>query len=274
MHIGFICHSKEGTISPSDHLYCKALLAEGATVETVSWRATSPEALSSFDGCVVRSIAANDQEYVAFASWISRARMSGVTFANPSNVILWSQNRFAHGGLPNLGNDFLAGHACKNLPGWHTASLVSSHKAKKIQCAMHSVTCRAGSSQLLGQDVIDYSLDVPGCVISSASNENHTVRAQSFFWVNETCTHSVIASGTGQLSWQRTSMPDNAKAIVTELLEWIGQPVLYMKINGFSDGNHFLCTGLELCEPDLFLHHAIDAAEKFASSTLTYFNDT
>lgn len=277
MQIAIITCSTHPELSPSNALYRQALIKRGADVSCVPWNRTSSEEMTAFDLCVFRQSWDYQDDPAGFAAWVSNCRRVGTRFANDPDIILWNNDKRTLTALSKLGVE---------VPWMRGILQASELDIQGLPARMVIKPAFGGSGigvRLCGKDELldtlqDALAEAPGrpFIIQDYLPEI-TEGEWSLTFVDGQITHGVRkrpASGEFRVNGrfkpliERVDPPASMRAATDAILNHLGPDILYGRLDGVMRGDRFICTELELTDPDLHFEWCEPAADQLAEATL------
>ena len=266
-------------LSASNQAYLQALEAAGAEVDCLAWNVAPIAAFHDYDVVVLRQTWDYQVDAAGFAAWLSRLAMDGVALHNPAPVAIWNNDKRTITELAEAGFDVPAtadldrheiGEAASRIGG-ETFVLKPAYggggvgvrlaKRQELSAALEEAQTEAPGRPFMLQEFLpeidqgEWSLSFSGGAFSHAVVK---IPRRGEFRVNNRF------SPESRLAEPPAGVAESAAAILAS----IPAPLLYARVDGVLRAGRFICTELELCDPDLHLHMAPGSAERLAAATL------
>ena len=267
--------------SPSNRLYIEALLARGVEVVTPSWNTDPLSAFLECDLVVLRQTWDYQMDAAGFASWLSAIDFSGGRIVNPAAAAIWNNDKrsltwFGARGFaipktadldstkPEEAMAAVGGDRFVIKPayggGGYGVRLAEAHEiAEVIDAAAREMPGRPMMLQEYLPEIADGEWDLT-YIGGALSHAVHKVPMQGEFRVNNRFEPSV----------QCAAPPPFVADTAAEILHAVPLPVLYARIDGIVKDAGFVCTEVELTDPDLHFEHCPEAADTLAEKTLAW----
>lgn len=266
-------------LSESNKAYANALCEQGADVEVLPWNRSPQEGFCNSDLVVLRQTWDYQNDPGGFAAWASRLQTLGARIENAPELAIWNNDKRTIRELSNAGVEIPETWPIEDETPCEAATAMDAEKL-----VLKPAFGGSGVGVILcGRDTFEEGLleakkKAPGrpfiaqrflpeiadgewkltCIDGEIAVGYHAVPAPGEFRINSRFNPTTDVK----------TPPLEAEAAVEKILSWIGVPLLYCRIDGVMRGDSFICTELELTDPELHLHLVPDAAEKLAAATL------
>jgi glutathione synthase/RimK-type ligase-like ATP-grasp enzyme len=274
--IAFATYDKGPEIDP-DGPASDILRSRGFTVERPAWDDPGVE-WPRFDAVVIRSTWDYHLKADRYAEWLRRLVTLGVRVFNPADVVLGNIDKRYLLDLADRGVEVVptvcvpAGdgrrlRAVLEGRGWAEAVVkpaVSAGARDTWRASLASADEERFAAQVRGEDTLvqEYMAEIEvgeWSLLFFGGEYSHAVRkrpAAGDFRVHQHLGGSTEAADPGP------ALIEQGRAV----LDHVGQPLVYARLDGVERGGRFVLMELEINEPYLFLGYAEGAAERFAAA--------
>lgn len=278
MRIGIAACEAFPTLSESNEYFRKSLIALGAEAPVLLW---NRDPLAAFLGCdlvVLRQTWDYQDDPGGFAAWMVRAESLGVRIEAPSSLAIWNNDKRTLTELQAQGISIPQTVAVTSRSYTEPISEIASDKiVLKPAFGGSGIGVSVCDRNRFGEAVSRLRSEVPGrpliaqeflpeiahgewkitCIGGQAALAIRAVPSAGEFRINSRFRpHIEIADP-----------PEPALAASQKLMNWVGTP-LCGRVDGVMRGNEFICTEVELTDPDLHLHYRPEIAAILAEKTL------
>lgn len=266
---------------PSNKIYIEALTSRGAEVITPSWNTDSHAAFLECDLIVLRQTWDYQADAAGFASWLSAIQLSGGRIANSPAAAIWNNDKRSLAWLGERGFAIPKTADLESIPletakatiggerfvikpayggGGYGVRLARAHElAEVVDAASAEVPGRPMMLQEYLPEIADGEWDLT-YIGGQLSHAVHKVPAQGEFRINNQFKPSV----------GRAVPPKFVIDTAVAILASIPTPLLYARIDGIVRDETFICTEVELTDPDLHFEYCPEAADLLAKRTLLW----
>ena len=279
MHLALATCRQYPELSDSNLLLRNALVEAGADVEILPWNAAPLARFGACDAVLVRQCWDYQDDAAGFAAWISRLDLMGGIVLNKPALCIWNNDKRHITELDALGvrtpatvsaDDVEA--ALDTLPGDRVVlkpafggSGVGVRLAARddVAAVLAEARAEAPGRPFMVQEFCpeiaegEWSLTLIGSRVDFAVRKRP---AAGEFRVN-TRYQPVVEVMTP---------PDAARAAAERLVAALGGGVYAARVDGVMRDGDFICTELELTDPDLHLHMVDAAARRLAHHVLDH----
>ena len=273
--------AKYPQLSASNAAFAAALQSKGCDVRVLSWNGAPIELFLDSDLILLRQTWDYQDDPGGFAAWVSRVSDLDGNIENPPRIAIWNNDKRTLSEVAGAGVPVPA--TCRVTPG-----------------GAAGIFCRVNSERVVlkpafgggGTGVRLCSEENFECQLRDAQSEapGRPFLAQAFLpeiaageW-KMTCiggrvafaVHAVPKPGEFRINsrfgpkMELARPPSDAIAAAEKILDWIGQPLICCRIDGVMRGADFICTELELTDPDLNLDFFDAGADLLAEATLEH----
>lgn len=281
MHrIAFVTSQPAPEIAPDDQLAVAILQSEGFTVEPAPWEDSSLP-WTEYSAVIIRSPWNYSHHSDAFADWLRFCQSTGVCLWNPAEVVLGNINKrylldFERNGFPIVPSAYMEAGSKVSLAeilqskGWEEAVVKPAISAGAFQ------TWRTSIAQAQGhQPRFEDQCQSGEVIIQPFLPEVVNQGELSLIYFNGEFSHCILkqpATGDFRVQPQHggTCRPIDPPPHLIEhgraILEFVGSPLLYARVDGILRDGQFLLMELEINEPNLFMQCSPEAPERFAAA--------
>jgi len=265
-------------LSPSNKAFQRALEAIGAQVTVLNWNEHSALDFLACDLTVLRQTWDYQNDPGGFAAWLVRLHAQGGQIEARPDLAIWNNDKRTLIELKDAG--FMIPITFRSVED----ALVG----RDDQGLMDKLVLKpAFGGDGVGVELTNYS-DVRTDAASLAQNLlGRPILVQEFLpeikdgeWkmtcINgkvELAVHSKPQPGEFRINSRFGPIidvlepPDAARSVAEKIMAYVGTP-LCARVDGVMRENTFVCTELELCDPDLHLHYAPEAANLLAEAAV------
>jgi len=278
MRIAIAACSTNPELSASNKTLRTALETIGAQVSVLNWNEHSASDFLSCDLTFLRQTWDYQEDPGGFAAWLIRLHAQGGQIEVRPDLAIWNNDKRTLLELRNAGIE---------IP----ATFSSVEEAVASQSDRRSIE-KYVLKPAFGGDGIGVELTSPSDLEASVTSfkENlpgRPIMVQEFLpeigdgeW-KMICIEGKVALAvcakprTGEFRINSrfgpiidaSEPPDAARSAAEKIMAFVGAP-LCARVDGVMRGDAFVCTELELCDPDLYLHYAPEVAKTLAEATL------
>jgi len=278
--IAFVTYSDSPKLTADDTRVASLLSQRNIQVEAVCWDTPHTD-WEQFEGIVLRSCW-NYHLYVSeFKSWIEQMAKQNRRLFNSSQVIAWNMDKtylevLSLAGIPIPPTHWLKKGEVVNLQSllaeknWQKVVVKPTVSASAYQTWLTSI-----ETALQDQPRLDVMLNAGGVMIQAFIEEVQTKGEWSLIFFNNRFSHAVLKrTRTNDFRVQQEyggtaaacTPPDFIRKQAQHIIDTIGQPLLYARVDGIEVNGAFLLMELELVEPALFLGETTENVMAFAEA--------
>ena len=277
VRVGFVTYSGAPTLTEDDRLAVAPLERLGYAVEPVVWSEDSWHG-AEFAVLILRSTWDYHKRPAAFKDWLRGREADGCVLWNPPPLVRWNMDKtylrdLHDAGVPVSPSVWLFGDEPANLAdllrrnGWARAVIKPTMSATAYQTWTTTVETAADD-----QLALDQMRDLGGILVQRFE-ESIANGEWSLLFFSGGFSHSVLKRPQPgdfrvQKEYGGTSEPAPAPRRVLTVAEQVLAQVrwswLYARVDLVDAVDGVRLMELEMLEPDLFLRHAPEAAERFA----------
>jgi glutathione synthase/RimK-type ligase-like ATP-grasp enzyme len=269
--VAIVTFERLPNLSPDDQLLLRELARLGLAVEAVIWSDGSVD-WSKFSSIVIRSCWDYHHRHEAFLEWLTKIEALGLSIWNRPNLIRWNIDKIYLRALQEKGVRIPAtvwvdqGNSVDvrevlRSQGWQRAVV-----KPRVSASGHR-TLLVGE-ELGRQKQIDQVFHVSGGLIQEFLDMVETEGEWSFLFFNKKYSHAVLKrpkSGEFRTqiehggSFDLAIPPRDYVEVAQIVINSIGGPLLFARVDGVPVAGKFTLMELELIEPYLFLSLAESA---------------
>lgn len=278
MRIAIVACATHPTLSASNQVFQNALEAEGAEVKVLNWNEHPASAFLSSDLICLRQTWDYQLDPGGFAAWLVGLQAHGANIHPPPHLAIWNNDKRTIAELQHEGFETPLTFSSAEQ------ALRSKHDLAQLETVVLKPAFGGDSEGVEMVDVAD--------MVSALDALNKKLPGRPFMvqeYLSEiadgewkmTCidgkvelaVHAIPPAGEFRTNSRFEPVvtvqepPDAARAAAEEIMDFVGMP-LCGRVDGVMRGDTFICTELELCDPDLHLHHDPDVAQKLAKATI------
>ncbi len=268
-------------LSISNSAYAAALRARGCDLRTLAWNAAPIEAFLDSDLILLRQTWDYQEDPGGFAAWVARVSYLKGNVESPAELAIWNNDKRSLSALGQSGVS--VPETCGLVPD-KPAEMFSRLNAEKIVLKPafggSGVGVRLCDEKNFESRLSEAQGEAPGRPFLAQSYLPEIAAGE---W-KMTCiggrvafaVHAVPSPGEFRINSRFDPVieiapaPTGAVVAAEKILTWLGRPLVSCRIDGVMRGDDFICTELELTDPDLNLHLFDGAAELLASATLEH----
>lgn len=280
--IALATYERVPSLAPDDQPLIGALASVGIDGEPAVWSDDSV-IWETYDGVVVRSCWDYHLRLGEFRAWLDRLDAGRVPVWNSPSLILWNSNKrylldLARRGVPTIPTRIVprGGHAA-------VESLVTAedwtHFVLKPAVSASGFETHALRAPFDAETraIVERVTSISDVLIQPFADEVQRDGEFSFTFIDGEFSHATIKRAnreTGEFRVQTehggsADTTDASRALVEQaahVLRALDEVPLYARIDGIARDEAFLLMELELIEPNLFLEHSPDAADRLAQA--------
>lgn len=278
--IAFVTYSNSPRLTADDATVAGILSRHNFQVEAVCW--DYPQAdWERFEAIVLRSCWNYHLHETAFKQWIGGIESRQKRLFNAPEVILWNIDKtylqgLAAAGIPVPPTQWLQKGDSVNLPhllvekNWKKAVVKPT-----VSASAHQTWLTSGETARQDQLTLDALLKAGGVMVQAFIEEVQTRGEWSLVFFNNRFSHAVLKRTHArdfrvQSEYGGTAMactpPEPLRRQAQRIMDIIGKPLLYARVDGIEVNGTFLLMELELVEPALFLGNNVELATAFAQA--------
>ena len=264
-------------LSESNVAFAQALRALGATVRVEAWNSAPVAAFTAADLVVLRQTWDYPLDPGGFAAWAIRAEALGARLENPAAVAIWNNDKRTLRALGAAGIAVPVTVALDDGAATDISAIPTEEVVIKPAFGGGGYGVRLGDRGTLAATLADAEAEMRGPFFAQEYLPEIADGEVSMTCIEGTVAFArlkIPASGEFRVNTKFTPVqrtiepPADALRQARRILDWLGAPLLHARIDGVMRGERFLCTELELTDPDLSLHAVEGAAERLARATL------
>lgn len=278
MRIAIAACATNPKLSASNETFRKALEAKGVDVVPLNWNEHSPSEFLSCDLTCLRQTWDYQDDPGGFAAWLIRLHARGARIEARPDLAIWNNDKRTLVELERAGFDIpltlpsvdqiLSGKV--NDPKLEEIVLkpafggdgVGVQVTRFVDLAetYETVQRSVPGRPILAQEFlpeISYGEWKMTCIDGKVELAVHAKPRGGEFRINSRFGPTIDVS----------EPPEAARSAAEDIMAFVGKP-LCARVDGVMRDNRFICTELELCDPDLHLHYAPDIADVLAEATL------
>lgn len=278
--IGIAVGAANRNLSVSDSLFADALVASGCRVVSVSWNECAISDLATCDAIVLRATWDYQDDPRGFSSWTRQIEEAGIRLFNSAALAAWNNDKrhtieLFDAGLPvprtldmerwqgsvadaadALGGDVVL------KPTWGGDG-IGVHRAtsRSVDSVIAEVRAELPDRPLLMQPYLPSIKDGEWSLIFVAGQFCHAA-------LKLPASEDFRANSRFGATRRLATPPKVAVDVAAQVLAFVGSAPLYARVDGVMANNNFICTELELTDPNLYLDLAPQTAERLAAETI------
>jgi glutathione synthase/RimK-type ligase-like ATP-grasp enzyme len=265
--IAFVTYSNSPQLTADDARVASLLSRRNIQVKAVCWDQPQTD-WKHFGGIVLRSCWNYHLHESAFKSWIEQMEQQNRRLFNPYQIISWNMDKtylqeLAAAGIPVPPTHWLKKGDWVNLQNllaeknWHQAVVKPT-----VSASAHQTWLTSCKTALQDQSRLEGMLKTGGVLIQAFIEEVQTKGEWSLIFFNKGFSHAVLKRTRTddfrvQQEYGGTAMactpPEFIRKQAQHIINTVGQPLLYARVDGIEVAGTFLLMELELVEPALFL---------------------
>lgn len=278
MRIAIVACATHPTLSASNQVFQNALEAEGAEVKVLNWNEHPASAFLSSDLICLRQTWDYQFDPGGFAAWLVGLQAHGANIQPSPHLAIWNNDKRTITELQQEGfetpltfssaeqalrskNDFAQLETVVLKPAFGgDGEGVEMVDVADMASALDALNKKLPGRPFMVQEYLSEIADGEWkmtCIDGKVALAVHAIPPAGEFRTNSRFEPVVTVQ----------EPPDAARAAAEEIMDFVGMP-LCGRVDGVMRGDTFICTELELCDPDLHLHHDPDVAQKLAKATI------
>jgi glutathione synthase/RimK-type ligase-like ATP-grasp enzyme len=278
--IGIAVGAANPRLSASDRHFADALMGLGCAVVVVSWNQCAIDDLSTCDAIVLRATWDYQDDPCGFNRWTGQIEEAGIRLFNSATLTAWNNDKrhiieLFDAGLPvpptldmarwqgpvSTAADMLDGDVVLK-PAWGGDGIgvyrATSCSAESVIAQIHA---KLPGRPLLMQPYLPQIRDGEWSLIFVAGEFCHAV-------LKLPAAEDFRANGRFGATRRLATPPKVAIDTAAQVLSFVGSTPLYARVDGVMADNSFMCTELELTDPNLCLDLAPQTAARLAAETV------
>jgi glutathione synthase/RimK-type ligase-like ATP-grasp enzyme len=278
--VAFVTYHKAPNLTADDALALAPLQQFGIAAIPAIWDDPQVD-WKTFDAVVMRSCWDYHHKPRDFSRWIGHLEELKITVWNPAEILRWNMNKTY---LRELAAQGVAIPPTVWLEAGSSADLYALLAANGFEQAVIKPTISATAYQTFHTSLatarhdqlrLDTILRTSGALVQQFVEEVKKTGEWSLLFFDGKFSHAVLKrprdgdfrvqadfGGTSHRLEPAPALIKQAEAIVN----LIGQPLLYARVDGFDLGGKLVLLELELLEPALFLEMDAPAPQRFAAA--------
>ena len=266
-------------LSRSNACLRDSLEAQGVRVEVLLWNQDPIPRFLDQDLVLLRQTWDYQDDPGGFAAWMVRAEALGGRMSAPSALTVWNNDKRTLSDLSAIGIEVpetvrvtlgsdpsLSGPlgtdkiVLKPVFGGSGVGVQLCDNASLLGETLQTVTQAAPGRPVMAQSFLPEIADGEWkitCIDGEAVLAVHAVPKAGEFRINSRFGPTI----------RLAAPPADAVAAAGKIMAWLGTP-LCGRVDGVMRNERFICTELELTDPDLHLHYDPSVAERLAQSAI------
>lgn len=278
MHIAIAACRTNPKLSSSNKTLQSALEATGARVSVMNWNEHSATDFLSCDLILLRQTWDYQNDPGGFAAWLIRLHANGGQIEARPDLAIWNNDKRTLVELKAAGVDVPATfRSVEDAIAGQDDRVLTQKVVLKPAFGGDGVGVTQTTFSDIEETQAKIQQDLPG----------RPIMVQEFLpeigdgeWKMtcidgkvELAVHAKPVSGEFRINSrfgptiQIAEPPDAARLAAEKIMAFVGAP-LCARVDGVMRGERFICTELELCDPDLHLHYSPEVATILAAATL------
>lgn len=283
MRIAIIACNRHPKLSSSNELFRLALKRYGAEVDVVAWNSTPSAQMREYALCVFRQSWDYQYDPGGFAAWVCHARRAGARFANDADIVIWNNDKRTLASLREIGVDIpwmIDVDKADELP----LTELPEQVVIKPAIGGSGVGVRLSERNALADTLAEARREAPGRRFFIQEFLPEIAEGEwSLTSVNGTVTQGVRkrpAANEFRVNMrfkpkiERVEPPGAMLRAAERIERHIGSGILYMRLDGVMRGDQFVCTELELTDPDLNFQWCEEGADTLAAAAIEWASAT
>ncbi|MEM9736406.1 MAG: hypothetical protein AAF908_07360 [Pseudomonadota bacterium] len=279
MKIALVAGEAYPDLSPSNWALRDALEASGAEVSVLLWNRDGETDFLDPDLCVLRQTWDYQDDPGGFAAWASRAEALGARLTPPAPLAIWNNDKRSLVAFGGEGIAIPATVPLTNPTDRALASLPTERIVVKPAFGGSGVGVHLSTRADLARTLADVGAEAPGrplmaqeflpeiaegewkmtCIEGEVALTIRAVPRGDAFRINSRFDPEIAVADP----------PADAARTARRICALLGRP-LVARIDGVMRGAGFICTEVELTDPDLFLDRDSRAANLLAQAILRH----
>ena len=277
MRIAIVACNRHPELSASNSLFRRALERRGADVEVVAWNRAPSARMSEYSLCVFRQSWDYQDDPAGFAAWVCNARRAGARLANDADIVVWNNDKRTLASLQEIGIEvpWMVGiSGSDELP----ISELPDRVVIKPAFGGSGVGVRLCERNSVIETLAEARREAPGRPFLAQEFLPEIVEGEwSLTFVQGSVTHGVCkrpaanefrVNGRFQPTIERVEPPAPMLVAAQKLGRHLGPGTLYARLDGVLRGDRFVCTELELTDPDLHFEWCEEGADMLAIASI------
>lgn len=282
MHIAIAACRTNPQLSASNQTLQSALEATGARVSVLNWNEHSASEFLSCDLTLLRQTWDYQNDPGGFAAWLIRLHANGGRIEARPDLAIWNNDKRTLLELKQAGveipatfrsvEDAIAHQGDREGNRAPTEKLVlkpafggdgvgvEQTRFSDIEATQARIQQTLPGRPIMVQEFLPEIAEGEWkmtCIDGRVALAVHSKPRSGEFRINSRFGPTIDAA----------EPPDAARSAAEKIMAFVGAP-LCARVDGVMRGDMFICTELELCDPDLHLHYAPEVATQLAQATL------
>lgn len=278
MHIAIAACRTNPLLSSSNKTLQLALEATGARVSVLNWNEHSASDFLSCDLTLLRQTWDYQNDPGGFAAWLVRLNANGGQIETRPDLAIWNNDKrtlieLEEAGVqtPTTFRSVEDAIASQGDPGQIDKFVlkpafggdgigVEQTSYSEIESTRAKIQQHLPGRPIMVQEFLPEIGDGEWkmtCIDGKVELAVHAKPMSGEFRINSRFGPTIEAA----------EPPDAARSAAEKIMAFVGAP-LCARVDGVMRGDKFICTELELCDPDLHLHYAPGVATILAAATL------
>ncbi|MEL7463492.1 MAG: hypothetical protein AAFN79_05465 [Pseudomonadota bacterium] len=269
-------------LSPSNQALAEALIAEGAEVETLLWNRDGDAAFLATDLTLLRQTWDYQRDLAAYAAWIGRLSARGARIDADPRLALWNNDKRTLAEVTEAGVETPAMASADGAKGADLAAALGPRFVLKPAVGGSGYGVVAADAASINDQLAEAWTEAPGrpfiaqtflpeiaagewkvmCVAGAPAFAVRAAPAAGEFRINSRFAPTIEVAEAPAPAWEA------AERILHWLRVRFGQVPLAVRVDGVMRGDVFICTELEMTDPDMFLNLRPAAAQRLAKAAI------
>ncbi len=266
-------------LSTSNATLAGALVAAGSEVAARPWNGAPLAEFAAARAVLLRQTWDYTQDPGGYAAWAVRAETLGARLINRAGLAVWNNDK-RH--LIEMAAAGIATPETRDLSREDDPAAVvralGGRVVLKPAFGGSGRGVRLASPETVAETLAGIAAEMPGASVMAQEFCPEIAAGEwSLVFVAGMLSHAILSRpAEGEFRTNSAFGPDRrqaeappeAAAAGRAILDWLGETPLIARIDGVMRGPCFLCTELELTDPDIALHLAEGSAERLARAIL------
>ncbi|NSX56972.1 ATP-grasp domain-containing protein [Parasulfitobacter algicola] len=279
MRIALIACAQYPELSASNQVFKSALESRDISVDVVLWNRIAASEMLSYDLCVFRQSWDYQDDAAGFASWVGNANRLGARFANSAGTVLWNNDKRTLDELRDIGVTVPWMMDLGTILEPETTG-IPDRVVLKPAFGGSGVGVRLCDRDQLVEALADARLEAPGRPFFAQEFIPEISEGEwSATIIDENIAHCIRrrpASGefrtNGRFKPQTevVEAPQSLQEAAEKVSRYLGPTMLYIRLDGIISAGNFVCTELELTDPDLYFEYCKESAALMAEQAIRF----
>ncbi|MEL6476040.1 MAG: hypothetical protein AAFR17_01830 [Pseudomonadota bacterium] len=281
MHVAIATGRTHPELSPSNACYAGALTRLGAEVTVLAWNRDPVQRFLEADLVVLRQTWDYILDAAGFAAWLAGLTRRGARIANPAAVAIWNNDKRCLIELGAAGFETPATIDLAHIEAEAAAKHIGGNRfVLKPAYGGGGYGVRLAERGTVAAQLADAQKETPGTpfLLQAFLPEIAEGEWTLCFTAGEFSHACLKVPAAGEFrvngrfgpTIRRATPSAEVLATATAIARHAGDDLLYARVDGVLREGRFVCTELELTDPDLHLETEDDSADRLARATFAY----